>query len=146
MLLLCNYEVSLLNPPLALPSSAATISPPSAVLVVVVIAREPLVLVVDLLLLLLDHLVLTLSSMAASPVALSAALNTWARGCALAARDIEHVHGRFLLLDGCGLASFRDLHLARDDRVELVVFVTSVRRILIWSPLVPSSPQCPPRN
>ena len=141
-------SIPLLNPPLALPSSAATISPPSAVLVVVVIAREPLVLVVDLLLLLLDHLVLALSSMAASPVAvaLSAALNTWARGCALAARDIEHVHGRLLLLDGCGLASFRDLHLARDDRVELVVFATSVRRNLIWSPLVPSSPQCPPRN
>jgi hypothetical protein len=30
--------------------------------------------------------------------------------------------------------------------VELVVFATSVRRNLIWSPLVPSSPQCPPRN
>ena len=64
--------------------------------------------------------------MAASPITLPATLNTWARGSALAARDIEHVHSRFLLLDGCGLASFRDLHLARDDRVELVVFLTSV--------------------
>jgi hypothetical protein len=53
-------------------------------------------------------------------------LNTWARGCALAARDIKHVHGRVVLLDGCGLASFCDLHLARDDCVELVVFLTSV--------------------
>ena len=98
-----------------------------SVVVVVIIVREPLGLLL-LLLLLLDHLVLALSSMAASPVAfaLSAALNTWARGCALAARDIEHVHGCFLLLDGCGLTSFRNLHLARDDRVELVVFSTSV--------------------
>jgi hypothetical protein len=79
-MLLCNYEIPLLNPPLAFPSSAATIFPPSAALVVVVIAREPLVLVVDLLLLLLlDHFVLTLSSMAASP----------SRGCAF--YRVEHL-------------------------------------------------------
>jgi hypothetical protein len=41
---------------------------------------------------------------------------------------------------------FHNLHLAHDDCVELVFFVTSAWRILIWSPLVPSSPQCPPRN
>jgi len=52
---------------------------------------------------------------------LPAALNTWARGSALAARDIEHVHNRHLHLDARGLAPLRPLHLARYNRVELVV-------------------------
>ena len=59
--------------------------------------------------------------MAAPPVTLPAALNTWARGSALAARDIEHVHDRHLRLDARGLAPLRPLHLARYNRVELVV-------------------------
>ena len=58
--------------------------------------------------------------MAAPPVTLPAALNTWARGSALAARDIEHVHDRHLRLDARGLAPLRPLHLARYNRVELV--------------------------
>ena len=62
-----------------------------------------------------------LCSMAASPITLPAALNTWARGSALAARDIEHVHDRRLRLDARGLAPLRPLNLARYNRVELVV-------------------------
>ncbi len=50
--------------------------------------------------------------MAASPI--------WARGSALAARDIEHVHNCRLRLDARGLAPLRPLHLARYNRVELV--------------------------
>ena len=64
--------------------------------------------------------------MAAPPVTLPAALNTWARGSALAARDIEHVHDRHLCLDARGLAPLRPLHLARYNRVELVVPFASV--------------------
>ena len=59
--------------------------------------------------------------MAAPPVTLPAALNTWARGSALAARDIEHVHDRHLRLDARGLAPLHPLHLARYNHVELVV-------------------------
>ena len=59
--------------------------------------------------------------MAAPPVTLPAALNTWARGSALAARDIEHVHDRHLRPDPCGLAPLCPLHLARYNCVELVV-------------------------
>jgi len=59
--------------------------------------------------------------MAAPPVTLPAALNTWARGSALAAWDIKHVHDSRLRLDPRGLAPLRPLHLARYNRVELVV-------------------------
>ena len=59
--------------------------------------------------------------MAAPPVTLPAALNTWATGSALAARDIEHVHDRRLRPDPRGLAPLRPLHLAGYNCVELVV-------------------------
>ncbi len=42
-------------------------------------------------------------------------------GSALAARDIEYVHDRRLCPDARGLAPLRPLHLARYNRVELVV-------------------------
>ena len=58
--------------------------------------------------------------MAAPPVTLPVSLNTWARGSALAAWDIEHVHDRRPRHDACGLAPLRPLHLARYNRVELV--------------------------
>jgi hypothetical protein len=59
--------------------------------------------------------------MAAPSVTLPAALNTWATGSALAARDIEHVHDRRLHPDPCGLAPLSPLHLAGYNCVELVV-------------------------
>ncbi len=66
--------------------------------------------------------------MAASPITLPAALNTWARGSALAAGagDIEHVHDRRLCLYAHSRAPLRPLHLARYNRVELVVPFASV--------------------
>jgi hypothetical protein len=56
--------------------------------------------------------------MTTPPVTLPVALNTWATGSALAARDIEHVHNRRLRPDPRGLAPLRPLHLATANVAE----------------------------